>query len=57
VAAVDALILGGTAWLGRQIATPAVVAGHAVTRLARGEAGPVAGAADLVTADRSRTGC
>jgi 2'-hydroxyisoflavone reductase len=48
------LVLGGTAWLGRYIATTATDRGHQATCLARGESGSVPDGVEFVRADRDQ---
>jgi nucleoside-diphosphate-sugar epimerase len=50
------LVLGGTAWLGRLIASTARQRGHEVTALARGRSGPAPPGVALVEADRTLPG-
>lgn len=50
----DLLILGGTAWLGSEIARQALADGHAVTCLARGSTAPPPTGASHIAADRDR---
>jgi 2'-hydroxyisoflavone reductase len=52
----DVLVLGGTSWLGGAIARTALLGGHRVTCLARGEAGDVPAGTTWVRADRSAPG-
>ncbi|SIN87255.1 NAD-dependent epimerase/dehydratase family protein [Agromyces cerinus] len=52
----EILILGGTQWLGRELAREALRRGHAVTSLARGEAGEAAEGSAFVAADRAEPG-
>lgn len=50
------LVLGGTAWLGKEIAHQFIAQGNQVTCLARGEAGTAPSGARFICADRTSPG-
>lgn len=47
------LVLGGTAWLGREVVSAALGRGQDVTVLARGQSGPLPSAVETIRADRA----
>lgn len=51
----DVLVLGGTAWLGREVAMQSAQQGHAVTCLARGGNGRAPEEVEFISGDRSAT--
>jgi 2'-hydroxyisoflavone reductase len=53
-APLDVLVLGGTAWLGGEVARRGMARGHRVTCLARGEAGAAPAGVTWIRADRSQ---
>jgi 2'-hydroxyisoflavone reductase len=56
MAELDLLVLGGTSWVGGEIARQALARGHRVTCLARGESGEPPSEASWVRADRDEPG-
>ena len=50
------LVLGGTAWLGREVAAAGLALGQPVTTLARGQSGHPPTDVEVVSADRARPG-